>query len=134
MSDMCESPTVAASHSAAHSALSSGQRSCFCRMARSRLNSFGRRRRKCTRRFTNSVAKRSVASLPLAERNCCFDRIHSQLLFGEQTMSGLRLFVLALVSVVIPRIVGAEHPRFDDACLSQIPARMEQLIKEGQIS
>ena len=55
-----------------------------------------------------------------------------------------RLFNLAVLAVLWPSIfpsvalrVGvcrAEQPRFDDARLAQIPPRMEQFIKEGQIA
>jgi CubicO group peptidase (beta-lactamase class C family) len=49
-------------------------------------------------------------------------------------MPVLRVFFLALATVIASSIAAAEQPRFDEQALAQIPARMDQLIKEGQIS
>src|SRR5258706_11507239 len=45
-----------------------------------------------------------------------------------------RIFFAGLVALSCARGASADQPRFDDGRLAEIPKRMEQFVKEGQIS
>jgi CubicO group peptidase (beta-lactamase class C family) len=49
-------------------------------------------------------------------------------------MSILRLAVVALILLAAPHAAVAQQSQFDDTRLSQIPIRLEQFVKDGQIS